>query len=353
MLSLISHFKFYANTIGWFLKNKEAIKLFGLFSKDSIHFEDNFSDKDTKDWDKKEKDVNEELPEDAFKIDTYKVIGIAQSPLREKYGIPKNSFWVPKIITIIKLEQKELERVEEYIAESKYIWIQHTADNGQRLLSEKKDSPDRSESDTNLSSIFYQKKVWSLGKLNKIHHSELRISCAKIIHNSTIFDIQNLTSKIVITDSKNLINNSFVPRKLFQRITEGVESAEDFLKEEKWQKSTKTIKCTEGVMKELDYLIQQEKLEYFESPEAFIEAINSLLISDPHCIQTIIPKKLTQIRAISFDNCMVFYHYNSKRIKVFKVVWGTHFVENNKTHSLEWVNSLIKVLGFDEMPIDI
>eukprot|EP00344_Euplotes_crassus_P001366 CAMPEP_0197015288 /NCGR_PEP_ID=MMETSP1380-20130617/73646_1 /TAXON_ID=5936 /ORGANISM="Euplotes crassus, Strain CT5" /LENGTH=164 /DNA_ID=CAMNT_0042441095 /DNA_START=334 /DNA_END=829 /DNA_ORIENTATION=+ len=64
-----------------------------------------------------------------------KPIGLAESPLREKYGLPEDCLLIPKVLTKVEAKQRTLEQIQEIIDESRYIWIQHTPDNARRLIS--------------------------------------------------------------------------------------------------------------------------------------------------------------------------------------------------------------------------
>lgn len=104
------------------------------------------------------------------------------------------------------------------------------------------------------------------------------------------------------------------------------------------------VHFSKSVVDDLDLIISQGKLDFYNSKDDVISSLSLILSTDPVCIQTHIEKFQKYISAIAYDNLKVIYENTDTSIKVFKIVWSTHFVETGAEHSKEWLHSLCDVL---------
>mmetsp|Transcript_31508 Transcript_31508/g.27896 ORF Transcript_31508/g.27896 Transcript_31508/m.27896 type:complete len:151 (-) Transcript_31508:178-630(-) len=147
--------------------------------------------------------------------------------------------------------------------------------------------------------------------------SEIVIGGAKIIHNSAIFDIQNLTSRVILDQAKFLIENCCISSDLISHLCSGVSQTELYLNKilNKALNSVKEITYTESVLSELKTMTK-DKLEFFQTSEDFIETLNILLSLNPTCLTVKMEKKDKIVSAIAFDNLIILYIKSEEELKV-------------------------------------
>lgn len=141
-----------------------------------------------------------------------------------------------------------------------------------------------------------------------------------------------------------------MPQDLINCLRLGIPQAEEYLKDEidKVYNRVKMISYTEAVMKELESMAK-DRLDFFTSSHKLLTVVNIILSLNPACLTVEVPLKHKVVSAISFDNLIILYIKDDDVVKVFKFVWGTHFVETGSIHTKEWLKSLIKVCGFEEL----
>ena len=103
------------------------------------------------------------------------------------------------------------------------------------------------------------------------------------------------------------------------------------------------------MVKELDDIMAQNKLDFYFSTEDIVTAINCVLNLNPIQMQTLTKIRKEAISAIAFDNLVVVYQSKEDSINVFKVIWSKHFIETNTQHTKEWLDSISNVLNFEEL----
>ncbi|CAI2365239.1 unnamed protein product [Moneuplotes crassus] len=287
---------------------------------------------------------------DTSEVQCAKPIGLAKSPLREKYGVPKDCLFVPNLFTQVEMNEEICEQIQDIIEESRYVWILHTPDNARRCLSDTEEILEEEELRTCLNTMPMCDKVWSIGFVEEINDCNLIISGARIIHHSIICDIRRLTSEIITKLPKEFMKLSNISQAMVENICKGPGFAEDYIKEEIdcISKSIHTVLYKKEVSEELDILVKQGKLEFYDSPLAIKSRLSIILSLGPECISIPSSDEARTIKVISFDNLVVIYHENNDSIKVLKVIWGTHFVESARVHTSSWVKTLVKAIGLEE-----
>lgn len=107
------------------------------------------------------------------------------------------------------------------------------------------------------------------------------------------------------------------------------------------------MKYSEQVLKDLEEIANQGKLDFYSSRDSIIQALNIVLNMNPNCIRTITKTLQREIRAIAYDNLTVIYEKDYASINVFKIIWSTYFIETGSEHTKEWLDSLSNVLNIE------
>lgn len=279
-------------------------------------------------------------------------VGTVESVFRENHGVPKQNGFVPKAVAKIHLNDLNYEVILESIGESRYVWIQHFFQNSWTWENQNM-KDDLKASETSQEELLEPLHYLSLAQVDKIEGKTIWISGAKILHNAIVTDIQTFNSKSVLESSK-ISNIDNFHQKVLEKISTTSEedfSLEDFVNEsiEAFFPNMKAITYTDSVMKELSTIVHQNKLDFYTSTDEVISAINMVLSMDPVCLKTQTKNLLKNISAISLDNLMIIFEQRGNSVLVFKIVWGTHFIETKTQHSKDWLDSVSDVLNLEKL----
>jgi hypothetical protein len=280
-LNKIDRFDQFNGNICCFLNDKETIEELNRRKNSIINSDDELMEQPTRDPELVGSESSNSEPK-AFE-DFEEGIGLAKSAFRELHGVPLKAPFLSKIVVEITLNNSEF-NLEELFGESKFVWIQHrfknTCDcNTESMDDEQKASDSCSSFNPTLNSR------WSLAMVEKTSVNTIWVSGAKILHNSPIFDIQDLESKVVLDYLNEHPESCDVPAKLVQvnSMQDSFKLFEDMVQDEisNMANSLLEVSYSESVMDDLRKIIEQKKLDFFDNTEDVIAAINQVLSCDP------------------------------------------------------------------------
>lgn len=194
---------------------------------------------------------------------------------------------------------------------------------------------------------------WSLAKVEKIESNSILVSGVKILNNTPIFDLQNLESKVVLEQNEFAHSEHSVYKEVLKSVFQEslVENSPSEIVDKVIDKNVptlKTISYTEAVLQDLTKIVEQGKLDFYHTTEDAVAAINFALSMDPVSINTTTRNLKREISAVALDNLMIIFEKVGEVIKIFKIIWSTHFVETKTEHTKEWLDSLSTILNLEQ-----
>ena len=255
------------------------------------------------------------------------VIGKIESVFREINGIPKLDWFSDQFISKIQLNSLSSLKFTHKIVDFQYIWIKYLSQNKRDLNSRNINSSTNEEF-----SYDFSNALWTMAKLEKIEGNTIWISGSTILHNSYITEI------LPMNHLKSL---------LLKNASIGPLNPKGWSIKTELPTCTKIVRYSEQVLKDLEEIANQGKLDFYSSRDSIIQALNIVLNMNPNCILTITKTLKREIRAIAYDNLTVIYEKDYASINVFKVIWSTYFIETGSEHTKEWLDSLSNVLNIE------
>ena len=341
-LSKVSHFIHSKGVISCFLEDQQAIDDVTKSTNDILYSDETTSEKLTSDEEAiEDKFTNTNLDMTRACTGEIEPIGYAESVFREVHGVPETYEFIPNALAKIQLSSPKFNELRE---------------NERNCC--------KLESDTHKMKLVHHSTIaevgiercerWSLAKIEKIEGNTIWISGAKIINNTSIFDIKNIWNNEITDEIRTQISENRHVKNIFDKVLKehDQEASEEISFEAEIKDmlpKDKSITYTAAVLKELGGFVQQGRLDFYNSVEDVTEAIKTVLSMDPLAIETKTKGKKESISAIAFDNLMIIYQSKEKAVKVFKVLWTRHFIETGAEHSQQWLDSIATILNFDRL----
>lgn len=213
-----------------------------------------------------EENSNSEMDLQQEVSDDNGVIGRIESPFREINGIPKRDCFSDQVISKLQLNCPFDSKITYKIIESQYIWIKYLNRDDSDLNFCNLNNPANGCEDDELPSD-NSNALWALAKVEKVEANTIWISGARILHNSNILEIlpNDLAENLVKKDPSKCI---------FEKCSCDIEMETPVC--------DKIVTYSEQVMKDLEEIANQGKLDFYSSRDSIISALNIVLNMNPN-----------------------------------------------------------------------
>ena len=171
----------------------------------------------------------------------------------------------------------------------------------------------------------------SIAKLDRVEERTIHISGIDLIHGTPVIDIK--------------------PYHYLDSLPQDQLQFPNWLLESKERGRFQEIVFAEQTRKELQELISQKKLDFYDNMEDIESLITQVFELNPHSVHTL-NKHKEGIYAVALDNLNIVYSMDDtkKRVNILKIIYVDNAEPAEKLRTKEWLQKMSSLIDFKASP---